>query len=223
MEEVHTRIERNLSEIRARIDTAARSAGRDSSDVRLIAVTKTVGAPEIAALVALGVKEFGENRPELAAGKIRHFNGAGISWHMIGSVQRRKARDIVQLFDHVDSVDRVEVAEALNQRCEELDRTLPILIEVNVSGENSKHGFCPEDLIPGFDYIKRLPRLHVEGLMTMAPLVDDPETVRPVFRRLRELATRHGLTALSMGMSHDFEVAVQEGATQIRIGTALFS
>lgn len=222
MDEVHARIGRNLYEIRARIDIAARLSGRYGSDVRLVAVTKTVGPDEIAALADLGVNEFGENRIEHAAAKIAAFAGSGVRWHMVGSVQRRKARDVAQLFDYVDSVDRIEVAEILNRRCEEFDRTLTVLIEVNVSGENTKHGFCPEHLGAGLDYIRRLPRLRVEGLMTMAPLVDDPETVRPVFRRLRELAARYGLTELSMGMSQDYEVAIQEGATQVRIGTALF-
>jgi len=150
-------------------------------------------------------------------------SGPAVCWHMVGSVQRRKAKDVVALFHRVDSVDRLELAEALDRRCEELGkRLLPILIEVNVSGEASKHGFEPADLEAAVQCIARLSHLKLEGLMTMAPLVDDPETVRPVFARLRQAAQRFGLAELSMGMTNDFEVAIEEGATEVRIGTALF-
>ena len=142
---------------------------------------------------------------------------------MIGNIQRRKAPDVVSLFHCADAVDRVAVAEALQKRCEEQNKHLDILLEVNVSGEEAKHGFAPENIHGVLKEVTHLDRLTVKGLMTMAPFVDDPETVRPVFRRLRELTEAQGLPEVSMGMTNDFEVAIEEGATQVRIGTALFA
>lgn len=220
-DEVDTVIEQNLLDVRLKMAQAAVRGGRSPDAVRLIAITKSVGLPEIRALCNLGITEFGENRSEVAAEKIAGI-AAPVRWHMIGSVQRRKAKDIVELFDVVDSVDRLEVAQALEQRCAQLDKSLPILLEVNVSGEVSKHGFTPEDLETALNEVAACPHLHAEGLMTMAPYVDDPEDARPVFGKLRELAERFGLRELSMGMSNDYEVAIEEGATQVRIGSALF-
>lgn len=214
-------IERSVFSIRQRIAAAAERAGRRAEEVCLVAVTKTVGPEEIAVLRELGVTDFGENRVERIQPKLEQIDRL-VCWHMIGSVQRRKARDVAASFDTVDSVDRMEVAEALQRRCEELDKRLRVLLEVNVSGETQKHGFSPETLGAGLDMLKHFDRLAVEGLMTMAPL-DAPETVlRPVFRGLRELAEAHGLRELSMGMTDDFEIAIEEGATQVRIGRALF-
>jgi len=215
------RIESNLAEVRRRIAEAAERSGRTEDAVRMIAVTKTVGIEEARLLHQFGVKELGENRLDTARPKIEAL-AAGIVWHMIGTVQRRKARDIVPLFDWVDSIDRVALAEALEKQCRDQDKFLPILIEVNVSGETSKHGFTPDTLPPALGQMARFEHLNVQGLMTMAPLVDDPEDTRPVFARLRELGDLHGLPELSMGMTNDFEVAIEEGATQVRIGSALF-
>ncbi len=214
-------IEANLAHVRQRMADAAERAGRSPETVRLIAVTKTVGVEAITILRSLGVSEFGENRVEAAQPKIESI-GPGVCWHMIGSVQRRKARDVVQWFDRVDSVDRVELAEALERRCDELDRALSVLVEVNVSGEASKHGLEPGDIANVLRQMRTYERLKVEGLMTMAPFVDDPEEIRPVFRRLSALARDLGLPEVSMGMSNDFEVAIEEGATQVRVGTSLF-
>jgi len=223
VESLQERLGRNLAEIRERIARAAERSGRAAEAVRLVAVTKTVGLEEIRALLALGVRDLGENRPELAQSKIAAIGPeGGACWHMIGSVQRRKARDVAALFDTVDSVDRLELAETLDARCGELGRRLPILIEVNVSGENSKHGFAPDSVDEALARLRRLAHLDVRGLMTMAPFEEDAELVRPVFGALRQIAARHGLPELSMGMSNDYEVAVEEGATQVRIGTALF-
>jgi len=214
-------IERSVLSIRRRMAEAAARGGRRADEVRLVAVTKTVGPEEIAVLRDLGVTDFGENRPEKMAAKLEAI-GSSVCWHMIGSVQRRKARDVAAIFDTVDSVDRVELAEALQRRCEELDKQLRVLLEVNVSGEAQKHGFAPESVGPALAAMKRFDRLTVEGLMTMAPF-DAPEAVlRPVFRGLRELAEAHGLREISMGMTDDFEIAIEEGATQVRIGRALF-
>ncbi len=215
-------IRANLARIRARMDAAAARVGRFPGDIRLIPVTKSVGENEARILVELGCVELAENRVDAALPKIQALGGR-VRWHMIGHVQRRKARDVAAHFDRVDSVDGIELAEALEQRCAALGKSLPVLIEVNVSGEASKGGFTPEAAGEAAAIIRdRMPHLAVEGLMTMAPLVDDPEAARPVFAGLRELAGSLGLKALSMGMTNDFEVAIEEGATEVRIGTAIF-
>lgn len=221
MSEKSERIARNLDQVRGRIAAAAQRAGRAPDDVRLVAVTKTVGVDEARILCDLGVTDLGENRPELARDKIEAIDRPA-RWHMIGAAQRRKAKVVVELFDCVDAVDRVALAEALERRCQEHDKHLPVLIEVNVAGEEGKHGFTHDEVESAIEAIGRLEHLHVEGLMTMAPFVDDPEVLRPVFARLRELGERLGLEELSMGMTNDFEIAVEEGATQVRIGTALY-
>jgi len=214
-------IERNLERVRARMDEAATRSGRPCGSVRLVAVTKTVSVEQARILLESGVTELGENRVEEARSKVEAV-GPTAQWHMIGTVQRRKAGEVVDLFAYVDSVDRLELAEALERKCAERGKVMPVLLEVNVSGEASKHGFIPADLPSALDRVRALPHLLAEGLMTMAPLVDDPNEVRPVFAELRKLAEQMGLKELSMGMSNDFEVAIEEGATQVRIGTALF-
>ena len=214
-------IARNLEEIRRRISEAAARAGRAPDSVRLVAVVKTVGIEEIRTLLELGVSDVGENRVEGARSKVEAV-GSEARWHMIGTMQRRKAGDVAALFDCVDSVDRVELADALDRKCAERGKAMPILLEVNVSGEASKHGFTASELPAALERIGLFSHVRVEGLMTMAPLADDPEDVRPVFAGLRKLAEPLGLRELSMGMSNDFEVAIEEGATQVRIGTALF-
>ncbi|MEK7793836.1 MAG: YggS family pyridoxal phosphate-dependent enzyme, partial [Candidatus Hydrogenedentota bacterium] len=169
----------------------------------------------------LGVLHFGENRVEQAGEKPAAL-GTGVVWHMIGNVQRRKVRDVAQRFDRIDAVDRLELAEAIDTRAAELGKTMPVLIEVNISGESTKYGFAPDELDDAIAKMKSLLHLCVEGLMTMAPLADDIEEARPVFRALKELADRYGLPIRSMGMTNDFEIAIEEGATEVRIGTALF-
>jgi pyridoxal phosphate enzyme (YggS family) len=200
---------------------AAERAGRDPAGVRLVAVTKTVGMDEVLALAGLGVTDFGESRVDAARPKIASLD-LPARWHMIGTVQRRKARDVAALFDCVHSIDRADLAEALDRQAGERGKTLDAFIEVNVSGEESKHGFRPDEVEGALKTLAGLPHLRVSGLMTMAPFVDDPEAVRPVFARLRALAECAGLPELSMGMSNDFETAIEEGATLVRIGTALF-
>jgi pyridoxal phosphate enzyme (YggS family) len=216
-------IEKNLTEVRERMRAAARKAGRNPEEIELVAVTKTVGIEETLALYDFGVRDFGENRLQPAREKIERFPHEA-TWHMIGNVQRRKCPEIMRLFDKVDAVDRVAVAETFNKRCEESGREvpLPILVEVNVSDETSKHGFSPQELPEALDKIREMKYLRVDGLMTMAPFVENPEETRPFFARLRHLAEFHELPTLSMGMTNDFEVALEEGATQVRIGTALF-
>lgn len=211
----------NLRRIRDRIAGAMARAGRKGPLPTLVAVTKTVGAAEIEQLRELGLTHFGENRLQPAAPKIAAL-GAGVTWHMIGTIQRRKARDVVRLFDYIDAVDRLELAEELAARAGERAAPLPVLLEVNVSGEASKHGFAPAQLPDALDRIAALPALRIEGLMTMAPLYDDAERTRPVFAELKRLADSLGLPRISMGMSNDYEVAIEEGSTEVRIGSALF-
>jgi hypothetical protein len=214
------RIRRNLDQVRATIAGAAERSGRRPEAVRLVAVTKAVSPEEAAVLVEGGVSDLGENRLEHAQSLMQRLSG--VRWHMIGQVQRRKARDVAARFDVVHSVDRTRLAEALDARCAEAGRRLKVFLEVNVSGEEAKAGMAPEELPAVLEAVSALEHLSVEGLMTMAPLMKDPAAARPVFAALRELAERHKLPGLSMGMSNDYQVAVEEGATEVRIGTALF-
>lgn len=216
------RIRTNLDETKRRISRAAEKAGRNAQEISLVAVTKSVGIDEARALIELGQTNLGENRVELAREKIKAI-GSAAKWHMIGNIQRRKARDVVDLFNRVDAVDRMSLAKTLNEHCEAQGKTMEILIEVNVSGEASKHGFAPADVPRTLEQIAEFDRLEVRGLMTMAPAYDDPEQTRPLFAQLRELGVASNLRVLSMGMSNDFEVAIEEGATEVRIGTVLFN
>lgn len=187
----------------------------------LVAVTKSVGVEEVQALAQRGVVHFGENRLAGILAK-RDRLPESLRWHMIGTVQRRKAKDVIGLFDTVDSVDRLELAEELNKRSEGRPGPLPVLVEVNVSGEASKHGFEPESFAHALDRMRQLKCIDVQGVMTMAPFELEAERVRPVFARLAKLAQSHGLPRISMGMTNDFEIAIEEGATEVRIGSALF-
>ena len=223
MDVLRATIQRNVDIVQRRIAEAAARARRSPEDVRLIPITKSVGVDAIRVLMELGYDEVGENRVESAREKRAALDDAAMRWHMVGSMQRRKIGPAVAVFDYIDAVDRLPLAHALNQRAGEAGRTVPVLLEVNVSGESTKHGFTPHDLEHAAAEIRTLPFLRIDGLMTMAPLVEDPEVTRPVFRTLRTWAQRLGLRELSMGMSNDFEIAVEEGATQVRIGTALFA
>jgi pyridoxal phosphate enzyme (YggS family) len=223
MGEMRQRIKANVARARDRIARAAERAGRDPGRVTLVAVTKSVGLPEMQALIEAGITHLAENRLQNAEPKMAALAGnRAIVWHMIGPVQRRKARDVAALFHRVDSVDRLEAAEALQRRCEELSLTLRVLLEVNISGEAQKHGFDPPQLDEALTRIRGFDRLLVEGLMTMAPFDVEEPILRRVFAGLRALGEAHGLPALSMGMSQDFEFAVEEGATEVRLGTILF-
>ncbi len=215
------RIAHNLEIIRDRIAAAAVRAGRAPDAVRLVAVTKTVGLAEIQALHDLGVCDIGENRLEAAQPKIAAAP-ADIRWHFIAPIQSRKAKDIVALFSVAEALDRVKVAEALQRRCEEQDRTIEVMIEVNVTGEASKHGFRPSEMPTAVAAIRKMDRLNLTGLMTMAPFGAPESVLRDCFRGLKALADDAGLPERSMGMSDDFEIAIEEGATQVRIGSALF-
>jgi pyridoxal phosphate enzyme (YggS family) len=204
-----------------RIAVAAQRASRRAEDVTLVAVSKTVPPDRIDEALRHGISIFGENKVQEARAKIPLVSGRA-RWHMIGHLQTNKARDAVELFELIHSLDSVKLAGELNKCAERAGKTQPVLLEVNVAGEASKFGLKPEDLPVAIQQIAALPRLEVRGLMTLAPFAEDAEKARPYFRRLRELRDAHGLRELSMGMSNDFEVAVEEGATIVRIGTAIF-
>jgi len=217
-----------LDSLRTRIDAAAARAGRAGEAVTLIAVTKTVPADVVAGAVAAGVVDLGENRVQEAESKVALEGLKGVHWHLIGHLQSNKAARAVALFGRVHSVDGVALAETLSRRAVAAGRRMPVLIEVNVSREASKFGVSPEELGAMAEQVAPLEGLDLDGLMTVGPAVERAEDARPGFARLRELrdelARRLGrpLPHLSMGMSGDFEVAVEEGSTMVRVGTALF-
>ena len=210
-----------VASLRARIAAAALRAGRAPSDVLLIAVSKTQPPAAIAEAIAAGIQAIGENRVQEAAPKIEalRVSHPGVRWHLVGHLQRNKAAAAVQLFDMLHGVDSEPLARAMSARA---TRTVPILLEVNVAGEATKFGVRPQDAARLAERIGALPHLELQGLMTVAPQVDHPEEVRPVFRALRELRDAIGLRELSMGMTEDFEIAIDEGATMVRIGRATF-
>lgn len=240
-----TAVAKNLERTRARITDAALRVGRNPANVRVVAVTKTFPVDAILAAWEGGQRDFGENRPEEGAQKVletaTRLPGADVKpvWHMIGHIQRRKAHLVVAHFDVIHSVDRLALAQKLSALAVEAGRELPVLLECNVSGEASKYGYqaagwerdaaLRERLYAEVAAVLALPGLRLDGLMTMAPLADDAETARPVFASLRGLrdALRERfpgapLPHLSMGMTDDFEVAIEEGATLVRIGRAIF-
>ena len=222
----------NLTTIRARVTAAAVQAGRDPSTVTLVAVSKTKPMAAIEAAYHAGQRDFGENRLEELWPKVEAAQTLGfhdMRWHLIGNIQSRKTAQAVGPFTLIHSIDRDKIAQRLSRDAVAAGCVLSILLEVNVSGEESKHGFTPAELLATGGELLALPGLQIRGLMTMAPLVDDPEAARPVFRGLRELRdelqTRYPTgdwQQLSMGMTNDFEIAIAEGATLVRIGSAIF-
>jgi pyridoxal phosphate enzyme (YggS family) len=208
-----------LEQVEQRIEAAARRAGRQRSGITLVAVTKKFSAGVIREAYSLGLREFGENyvqefeakRPELA-------DLAEARFHFIGHLQSNKARVAAEVFQVIETVD----SEKLARRLDQIGRPLEVMIEVKLSGEEAKAGAAPDGLSAVIDAIRACPNLRLTGLMTMPPWSDDPEATRPYFRKLAALGRAHGLPQLSMGMSHDFEAAIEEGATHIRVGTALF-
>ena len=217
----------NLANIRTRMAAACVRAGRNPASVELMAVSKGQMAPAIRAAGALGLRLFGENKVQEARLKIGQCPG-NLRWQMIGHLQSNKCRDAIQLFSFIQSVDSLNLAVELDRWAEKLSKTMPILLEVNVAGESSKFGYAPKAVLADFAQIAALKRLEIHGLMTIAPYSTTPEKVRPVFRQLRLLRDQceqilgAPLPVLSMGMSGDFEVAIEEGATIVRVGTALF-
>ena len=211
----------NLNRLHARIAAACGRSGRSPSDVTLVAVTKNTDILAIRAAFAAGQRHFAENRVQEALDKIPWLPELrpGATWHMVGHVQGNKVRRVLQLFDVVQSVDSLALAEALNRLT---PQPLPVFLEVNVAGEAAKTGMPVSQVDGAVHAIGRMSNLQLRGLMTVAPACDDPEDVRPVFKRLREMRDALGLQELSMGMTDDFEVAIEEGATLVRLGRAIF-
>jgi len=208
-----------LSTVRERIERACARSGRDSSSFTLIAVTKIFPAAIIRDAYEAGLRDFGENYVQEFESKAPDVqNLAAARFHLIGHLQSNKAKKASELFSVIQTVDSPKLA----RRLDEAGRPLEIMLEVKLSGEDAKSGAGPEGLPMLIEAVRATHNLHLVGLMTMPPWSDDPEPSRPYFRRLRELASQFALPALSMGMSHDFEVAIEEGATHIRVGTALF-
>ena len=217
----------NLETIRLRIKTACDHCDREPNSLTLLAVTKTQPPEAVSAAAGLGLLVFGENKVQEAKSKIPFCPGK-VRWHFIGHLQSNKCRDAVQLFQMIQSVDSLSLAQEINRRAGDAAKTMPVLLEVNLAGEASKFGYQPQALLAELGQINTLPRLEIHGLMTVPPWSPDAESSRPHFRRLRELKTEceqllgAPLPHLSMGMTGDFEVAIEEGSTIVRIGTALF-
>ena len=220
----------NLRLVFERIRHATQQSGRTEGSVRLVAATKSVGLDQIREGIASGLTILGENRLQEALPKIEGLRGEPIQWHFIGHLQRRKVRSVVGVFDLIHSVDSVELLEEIERRAQEAGLTQAVLLEVNLEGEATKAGFLPDEIEEAMPGLEALSHVVVKGLMAIPPPTSDPEQARPYFRRLRELALRLSrqaistvsLKELSMGMSNDYHVAVEEGATMVRVGTAIF-
>ena len=223
-----TTVAERLAAVRAKIEAACERAGRDPSVVTLVGVTKTFGVDAVAEALAAGLTDLGENRAQELVPKALEAAERGLTaqdglspprWHFVGHLQRNKVRDVLPNVAVLHSLDSVRLAEAIDGRAA---APLPCYLEVNVSGEASKEGIEPSALPELLAAAARCANVKVAGLMTIAPLVDDPQQARPAFRSLRELAQAHGLAGLSMGMTNDYAVAIEEGATVIRVGRAIF-
>lgn len=223
-------IAHNVARVQERMRQAALRVGRDPASVQLVAASKTVDAARVRAAIAAGVTILGENYLQEARDKMGQLGQQSATWHLIGTLQRNKVRYIFDLFAMLHSLDSMALAEEINRRAGRLGRQMPVLLEVNVGGELSKSGFDPETLLAEAPKLAALPHLQVRGLMTVPPPTVHPEAARPFYRQVRELRDRlvqQGIDGLewyelSMGMTADFEVAIEEGATLVRVGTAIF-
>jgi pyridoxal phosphate enzyme (YggS family) len=211
----------NLEKVQQAVERACRRSSRKPDDVSVIAVSKTVEIERIKLAIEAGVKSLGENRVQEARDKVAAL-GRPVPWHLIGSLQTNKAKDAVQLFDWIHSVDREELARELDRRGHQAERRVNVLVQVNVGRERQKGGVQPDELKPLLDAITGCRNLDVRGLMCIPPAAESAEASRVWFKRLRELRDAAGLEHCSMGMSGDFEVAIEEGATMVRVGTAIF-
>jgi pyridoxal phosphate enzyme (YggS family) len=211
----------NLDRVRDRVARAAERSGRRASDVLLIGVSKTIDVARIRQAIEAGVPALGENRVQEAKEKVAEL-GRPVPWHLIGHLQTNKVRDALELFDVIHSLDRLDLARELDKRARARARTVDVLVEVNLAGETSKGGVAPEGLGELLDAVAKMSSLTVKGLMAIPPEAKQPDDSRGWFRALRKLGERHGFGELSMGMSGDFEVAIEEGATMVRVGTAIF-
>jgi pyridoxal phosphate enzyme (YggS family) len=216
-----TDIRANLDRVRERVARAAERTGRRASDVLLIGVSKTVEVARIRQAIDAGVAALGENRVQEARDKVSEI-GRPVPWHLIGHLQTNKVRDALELFDVIHSLDRLDLAKELDKRARARGRTVDVLVEVNVAAEVSKGGVAPDGLGDLLDSVAAMSSLKVRGLMAIPPEAKDPDDSRVWFRALGKLGERYSFSELSMGMSGDFEVAIEEGATMVRVGTAIF-
>jgi len=222
-------IKENLEKIGEKIRLRSELAGRNSGDITMVAVTKTVEEDRIREAIACGVRIIGESRVQEAKEKYGKLSNEVI-WHLVGHLQTNKAKDAVKIFDLIHSVDSVKLAKEIDKQARKAGKVQKVLIEVNLSGEETKYGLSPEEVIPFLKDISKLPNMKVEGLMTMAPFYENPEDCRPYFRRLKELMEKVKarkienveMKYLSMGMTNDYEVAIEEGSNMVRIGRAIF-
>jgi len=227
MSPVEQRLQQNLSQVRQRIEAASRRAGRDPATLDLVAVTKYARLDWIRHLPLLGVRNLGENRPQQLVERAGLLSD--VEWHLVGQLQRNKVRSVLPCVALIHSVESLRLLRRISDISLEDGRTTRVLLQVNISGESTKQGLSPADLLRDWPAFAAVPNVEIAGLMTMAPLVDDLDLARPTFRGVRELRDElrtlpgePALPILSMGMSHDMEVAIEEGATLVRIGSALF-
>lgn len=222
-------IKNNLEIIKEKIKKVALKANRNPEEIKLVAVTKTATIEQIKEAISAGVKIIGENKVQEAKEKY-HILSADIEWHLVGHLQTNKVKYAIEIFDCIHSVDSIKLAEEIDKRSLQFGKTTNVLVEVNVSGEESKYGIKPEEVEPFLKEISEFSRIRVRGLMTIAPIAEDKEEVRPYFRKLRELSEEIKnksiknvkMDYLSMGMTEDFEVAIEEGANMVRIGRGIF-
>ena len=221
-------IQENLKKIREKNELACKKAKRSSEEITIVAVTKQVSIDQIREVLKLGIKDIGENRIQEAVLKHNAIGSVGIKWHLVGHLQTNKVKEAVKIFDLIHSVDSIRVAEEIDKQASNINKIQDILVQVNASLEASKFGIKPQEAIEIIKEIAKLKNLNIKGLMTVAPIVDNPEQARPYFRMLRELKdrinqlTNNQLTILSMGMTDDYQVAIEEAATMIRLGRAIF-
>lgn len=221
-------LQERIEQVEERIHHVCERSGRKSEDIQVVAVTKYVSVAKTAEVLDAGLLHLGENRWQNAEDKWNQLHDRGV-WHFIGHLQTNKVKDVIGKFEYIHSLDRLSLAKEIQKKASSMDIRVKVLVQVNISGEESKYGLPPEQIDSFFEQIASLPNLEVVGLMTMAPEVDDAEMTRPVFRGLRELRddinnrglTKDPLTHLSMGMSGDFEIAIEEGATFVRLGSIL--
>ncbi|WP_139489936.1 YggS family pyridoxal phosphate-dependent enzyme [Brevibacillus dissolubilis] len=221
-------IQSKLTDLNQKIEAACARSGRDPQEVKIVAVTKYVDADAVGQILDAGVTHIGENRVQDGVPKYEAHGDKGV-WHFIGHLQTNKVKDVVGRFTYIHSLDRLSLAEAINKRAEALDIIVPCFLQINISGEETKFGLDPNDILAFVEACSNMKHIRIAGCMTMAPVVDDPEEARPVFRGLREWQKRLQalnlpnvtVEELSMGMSGDFEVAIEEGATFIRLGSIL--
>ena len=211
-------IEQNSKGVKERITKSALRVYRHPEDIKLVAVTKTFPVDVIEKVINLGINSIGETKVQEAKKKFEKI-GKKVEWHMVGHLQSNKAKDAVKIFDIIHSIDRMKIAKKVSDNCLELNKRMPVLVQVNLTED--KFGVKPEETVEFVKEIKKLDGIKVEGLMTIAPFIK-PEETRPCFKKMKELASVCNLKHLSMGMSNDFEVAIEEGATMVRIGTAIF-